>query len=243
MSKRVLGILLLCLCSISMTGCGKVMDLTEEESALIAEYAADLLLKYDMNYEDRMEDGDREAAKLAEKEASEKSDLVQPVTEKTTTRTKKKKGNKDEQTEKVTDREAAGDGDLAGVLGLSGVSITVKDYLVADRYPEQSMAVVEADPGRKLLVLRFALKNTGKDAVSVSLMNQDVRYTLSYADGAASAMLTILPEDLGTLDTTVETGASEEVVLVFQVSEDADVSGDMALRVKYNNESNTINIK
>lgn len=241
MSKRVLVILLLCLCSISMTGCGKVMDLTEEESALIAEYAADLLLKYDMNFVDRMEDGDREAAKLAEKEASEESDLVQPVTEKTTTRVKKKE-NKENQTEKVTNHEAAGDGDLAGLLGLSGVSITVKDYLVADRYPEQSMAVVEAAAGRKLLVLRFLIKNTGKDTVSVSLMNQDVRYSLSFADGAASAMFTILPEDLGTLDTTLESGASEEAVLVFQVSEDADVSGNLSLRVKYNNESNTINI-
>ncbi len=239
MSKRFLTIALLCLCAAGVTGCGEVMDLTEEESALIAEYAADLLLKYDQNYTDRIIDGDKQAAEQAEKEASEKEDSPQPATEKLTTEAKKK-GGKEDRAEKVTDHEAAGDGDLAGALGLDGVSITVKDYLLADRYPEQSMAVVEADEGRKLLVLRFRIKNTGKDTVSVSLMNQDVRYSLSYDGGMASSMLTILPDDLGTLDTTLEGGASEEAVLVFQVGEEA--SGNMALRVQYNDESYLINI-
>ena len=35
---------------LGLSGCGQVIDLTDEENHLIAEYAAELLLKYDRNY-------------------------------------------------------------------------------------------------------------------------------------------------------------------------------------------------
>ena len=51
-----------------LTGCVDAMpDLTEEQSALIAEYAADMLLKYSPNYNYRIEDEEA----LAEEETTE----------------------------------------------------------------------------------------------------------------------------------------------------------------------------
>ena len=49
--KKAKTFLCMCLCSVLVfvSGCGKTIDLTEEENYLIAEYAAELLIKYDRN--------------------------------------------------------------------------------------------------------------------------------------------------------------------------------------------------
>ena len=50
--RRLLAALIACGVFVT-TGCGQVIDLTDEENHLIAEYAAELLLKYDRNYDMR----------------------------------------------------------------------------------------------------------------------------------------------------------------------------------------------
>ena len=50
--RRLLAGLIACGIFVT-TGCGQVIDLTDEENHLIAEYAAELLLKYDRNYDTR----------------------------------------------------------------------------------------------------------------------------------------------------------------------------------------------
>ena len=50
--RRLLAGLIACGIFVT-TGCGQVIDLTDEENHLIAEYAAELLLKYDWNYDTR----------------------------------------------------------------------------------------------------------------------------------------------------------------------------------------------
>ena len=52
---RKLGLTLAVAASLCMTACGaSIPELTEEQNALVVEYAAGLLLKYDANYENRL---------------------------------------------------------------------------------------------------------------------------------------------------------------------------------------------
>ena len=56
-------------------------------------------------------------------------------------------------------------------------------------------------------------------------------------------MLTILMNDLGTLDTSVNPGESQEAVLVFQISEDMkEQLQSVRLYVNYNDVDNAIDI-
>ncbi|MBQ9610329.1 MAG: hypothetical protein IJV15_12920 [Lachnospiraceae bacterium] len=47
--KKISAICCICLLLSLLSGCGKVIELTDEENYMVAEYAAELLLKYDRN--------------------------------------------------------------------------------------------------------------------------------------------------------------------------------------------------
>ena len=60
MFKKVLWLGMLAVFCIGSCGCTQVIDLTDDETKLIAEYAADLLLSHDRGYEDRLQQGETE---------------------------------------------------------------------------------------------------------------------------------------------------------------------------------------
>ena len=52
MKKRMMSLLLLGMVGSMLTGCGKAIpEMTEEQHKLVVQYAADVLLKYDKNYQ------------------------------------------------------------------------------------------------------------------------------------------------------------------------------------------------
>ena len=54
MKRNSIFILLTILSILSLTGCADVSDLTEEQSNLIAQYSAGVLLRYSDSYERRL---------------------------------------------------------------------------------------------------------------------------------------------------------------------------------------------
>ena len=87
--------------------------------------------------------------------------------------------------------------------------------------------------------------NTTEDMIDVSLLNDDIDYRIvCNGSKAANPMLTILMNDLGTLETTVKPDEVQEAVLVFQISEDIkDALDTIELKVNYNDTDNVIKIK
>lgn len=60
---------------------------------------------------------------------------------------------------------------------------------------------------------------------------------------SAKSMLTILLNDLGTLETTVSPDKEQEAVLVFEISDNIKNNMDsMQLRITYNNTENVMDI-
>lgn len=253
MSKKIKGFVICALCCFVLTGCNDVIDLTDEQSTLIAEYAAQLLLKYDLNYEDRIEEGKREAEKL-EEEASEmmltSEEGEQPVITETLTSQENTEAVSDATDEGMTEEHAVGtEEDIAKILGLSNVSITYKDYIMTEQYPVTDdggdFMHLEASDGYQLLVVRFNVVNTTEDMAEVSLMDSSIDYRLvCNGSKAANPMLTILMNDLGTLETSVKPGENQDAVLVFQISDDMkDMLDTIELKIKYNDTDNVINVK
>ena len=212
---------LLCAMMLSMTACGnEIPDLTEEESQRIGEYAAVTLLKYDANNRSRLVDPEVVIAKL-EKEAEKEAT----------------KASQEEITASMED-----------FFGLpEGVSITYEDYMVADSYPEDGGAdeyfALDASMGKKLLVLRFHLTNGTEQEESIDLLNTNSRYIITVNDSIrANALTTMLPNDMSTYVDTLESGQTQELVLLLEVNEDvAGAIQTIALRLK--NASNEYTIQ
>lgn len=245
-----------------MTGCGKVQDLTDDETRLIAEYAADLLLKYDISYEDRISEGDdkirrkEEASSEIDISTEQISDEVENTTEEITTEEAKteEKGkdvsskiDEDSFDEPVSDVKR--EGDIAKLVGIDGASITYKDFIITDQYPatdeDGKFIYLEASEGYQLLVVRFRVINNTDDSVDVSMMDKDVSYKIvCNGSKAANPMLTILMDDLGTLETSLDASDEQEAVLVFQISNSLkDDLSSVDLYVNYNNIDNVITLQ
>ncbi len=242
MFKKVLLISILTVFCISLGGCTQVTDLSEDETRLIAEYAADLLLSHDRGYDDRLQEGETESGESAD--TRETSDMM------ATTETTENEST-DVSTQTGTDQpvvtESAMD-DIAQIAGISGASVRYRDYEVVKQYPDagegENAVQIDAPDGYELLVLHFVINATQDQPVEVSLIDDNIEYELvCNGSMAANPMLTILTNDLTTLEATTSPGQETEAVLVFQISDTAAQQLDtMELRVTYNNIRNIITI-
>lgn len=216
-------------------------DLTDEETKLIAEYAADLLLKYDLNYVDRIDEGDKAVQTMTTDETTtEQKDSPEATTE--------EPEDKNVNDSTIAKEQPVGsESDIAKIAGVKDVSIKLKDYQIVEQYPatdEEEFIHIEASAGYQLLVIRFKVQNTAEDVVNISLMDKQLDYHIvCNGANAAKPMLTILMNDLGTLETAVQPGEEQEAVLIFQISDDMkEQLESVELYIHYNDMDNVIEI-
>ena len=104
--KRIIVLAIVCSLCLCMCGCDKVKDLSEEENYLIAEYAAELLLKYNKKYHmkyDPEATAEEEFTTAFIETTTEESTTEEPTTEETTTESTTEKTTEEKSTdEKVT---------------------------------------------------------------------------------------------------------------------------------------------
>lgn len=241
MMKKLLSLLILSTCVFFLAGCNNVKDLTDEETKLIAEYAADLLLKYDLNYVDRIDEGDKAVQTMATDETTtEQKDSPEATTE--------EPEDKNVNDSTIAKEQPVGsESDIAKIAGVKDVSIKLKDYQIVEQYPatdEEEFIHIEASAGYQLLVIRFKVQNTAEDVVNISLMDKQLDYHIvCNGANAAKPMLTILMNDLGTLETVVQPGEEQEAVLIFQISDDMkEQLESVELYIHYNDMDNVIEI-
>lgn len=252
------------------SGCSKVIDLTDEENYLIAEYAAELLLKYDRNYdmkytgdiEDPTEETTEEltteeiTTELTTEEATTEQQPVETTTEadsQVTTETPNSGdatggnlGTTDVSGVKA-DVEAA-DFDLAQFVDAENVSIRYAYYMTTDSYPSHDkdgmFIEIEAPSGYKLLVVKFDIENLTNEDQFLDMYSKDISYNIILNDSKSTKnMLTILIDDLYTYEYKIEGSSREEVVLLFQVADTiVPRIQDVKLRVTYDGKSTVVQL-
>ena len=257
--RRLLAGLIACGIFVT-TGCGQVIDLTDEENHLIAEYAAELLLKYDRNYDTRYNPDELEdtTETMTETDATtEATTEVVTTTEAATTKQDAPADGQTTQAQPVTDeavKEDIGatvdsDFDIAAFGGESRISVRYAYYMVVDSYPsydQDGMYIeVQAPEGYKLLVLKFEVENKTNEDQAVDLYNKDVNYNIVVDNSRTTKqMLTILADDLYTYDKTIQASSREEAVLLYTVSDSvANKWTDLKLQVKYGGTSAVLQLE
>ena len=257
--RRLLAGLIACGIFVT-TGCGQVIDLTDEENHLIAEYAAELLLKYDRNYDTRYNPDELEdtTETMTETDATtEATTEVVSTTEAATTEQDAPADGQTTQAQPVTDeavKEDIGatvdsDFDIAAFVGESRISVRYAYYMVVDSYPsydQDGMYIeVQAPEGYKLLVLKFEVENKTNEEQAVDLYNKDVNYNIVVDNSRTTKQrLTILADDLYTYDKTIQASSREETVLLYTVSDSvANKWTDLKLQIKYGGTSAVLQLE
>ena len=221
--KRIVCGALLCVMALGMTACGnEIPDLTEAESQRVGEYAAVTLLKYDANHRSRLVDPEIVIAKLEKDAAKETGRQENAQTE-----------------EKPAESTASEATSLEDFFGLAeGVTLTYRDYQIADSYPEDGSAddyfALDASTGKKLLILNFELTNGTDQEENVDFLSTASRYIITVNDGTrGNALTTMLPNDMSTYVETMAPGETQGLVLLLEVNEDmANGIQNISLRLK-----------
>ncbi len=218
---KIIGVLAISACM--LTGCIDSMpDMTEEQSELVAEYAADMLLKYSPNYHYRIADEEEVASAEAEMETSQEEETTQEESQPSQDLSQTGMG----ETVSVDAEASVEDGaeyDLAAFFGMDQFSIMYASCEVTDAYPNAESGVgfsVTAPQGYNLLVLHFDVENLGEEAAQCDLFDQISKVSVNVNDaGYVQALSTLLTNDLTTYMEDIPAGEVADAVVVVPVEQ------------------------
>ncbi len=219
--KRIGALLCGAAVMLTITGCGvTVPDLTEEETAIISQYAADVLLKYDKNHGSRLvelpEEEVEEVAETEETPVGEEAQAEEPADVEIIDKT--------EETE-----EAVAATTIEGYYGISDFTFQYTGYEVVNSYPDMEEGgdvffSMDATEGTQLLVLKFQATNQSSTEQMLSMLSHGARFRISVnGESSKGALATMLLNDMQTCEQTVEPGGSVELVSIIEIPVDTGI--------------------
>lgn len=247
--KSVVTVSALCLAGMSVSGCGLVTmpELTEEQTELVTEYAAGLILKYDpLRPESELLD-DEELKAQSEEEALKRQ--KERETKAAAEDYLKKKANAGKQNEEETNKDSEGRddsnksepeeaavGDLAQFYGMNDFSISYTGYELTDSYPTSGsdlLMAMDATEGKTLCVLKFAVTNNSASDTVFDMFYRNPNFYLSIDGGEKiHQQYTLLLDDMAASNDTIGAGDTVERVLIFEVPGDTSNIGSMSMQAK-----------
>jgi len=206
----ILGMTLLLCC---MGGCLQEVPLTDAEMDAVAEYAAGLLLKHDLNYNSPL---------LPEKIMEE---LLNPSPTPVPTEIPDdiSNGNSDGKVTptpvpEVTEETNA---QLTEIIGLDGFEVKYVGYVDnGSAIENNSYYSLEAKKGYKYITLNFTIRNLTQEEKVFDASGQKLTYMLDVdVKNRYRAVLSMLKNDMQYMDITIPAEGTETAVLVFEIKD------------------------
>ena len=217
------GCLMLCLClsAALLNGCSSA-KLSEENQDKVAEYAAEVVLKHDANYDNKLIDS--EAAATSTPEASRQPEGTQePAAD--------------------TDPAVSVDGQqpvetpipevsMDELYRLKDVSISYQSYDICSQYPKKSDFPMIAQKGETFVVVTFVAENKRSAKTKVDLIKRRISYEM-LANGG-----------LNNFKTTLKAKEKQKVVLMYNIPKAAAKAENLTLTIKEGDKkAHTITLK
>lgn len=225
---------------VSLSGCGNTIPaLSEEQEALVVEYASTAVLKHDANYQGKLVD----LSTLSnEEETPEEETTQEPVEEADIPKEPEQMQEPQQDVLSAEQAEAEIQADAEQILGLQDVSLTYSGYEVDEFYPKNGNEiyfVMNATPGNNLLVVKFTLRNLLNEEQNIQIQPGTVRVKIIMNGEEKNALTTMLLNDLATYQGTLGPNEETELVVVGEYPAENLQTID-SLRVKLKNESGEV---
>ena len=210
--------------AILMTGCGSVMpDLTEEETEIISEYAAGVLLKYDRVHGGRLmseAEYEMEENKKAEREAAASAAEQQNEEENAA---EESVASDTEVVDVSQDAEVVVPSTIEEYYDIQDITFQYTGYELTDSYPSDSeednvFFAMDATEGMQLLVLKFTATNVSSADQTLDMIGYGVRFKVSVNGGSGENVLsTMLLNDMQNYKGVISAGTGTELVSIVEV--------------------------
>ena len=195
------------LAALLLGGCGEQpIELTEQEEQTIVDYAAHVVSKYNIKQQDGI-------VRLSKSEETTETVEQPDSTEQMPSEGGDATGTPENE---ASDNSVS----LNDAVAIPGIDAQYTGAEFATVYQQNSSYMVEPDAGNKYLVLHFHLENAGTEAVACDMLSRKVSFRVTLNDSVeAVAQVTILLNDFGTYQGTIEAGSGTDTVLLFEVPE------------------------
>ena len=210
--RKILILSVLTVFTVVLAGCSeKLTELTPGERDAIVSYSAHLVTKYNSNQKKGFVYLDEET--IQKLKTNQQSNTPVTPTMPSGLDDNNQNGNQTGAAEKtVTAKEA---------LGLSGINAIVTGMDLADSFTGENGAFnITPSEGNKLLWLKVQLTNETNEPVMVDVLSSAMRFFIRVNGKVeSSSMVSILDNDLSTLQKNLAAGEKLDTLLFFQVSE------------------------
>lgn len=230
------GCLMLCFClsAALLNGCSSA-DLSEENQDKVAEYAAEVVLKHDANYDNKLID--TEAAATPTPEAGRQPEGTQePAAEADSA-----VSEDGQQPEETPVPEVSMD----ELYQLKDVSISYQSYDICSQYPKKSDFPMIAKKGETFVVVTFVAENKSSAKTKVDLIKRRISYELQLDDVQYDPTIAMLANGgLNNFKTTLKAKEKQKVVLMYNIPKDAAKAENLTLTIKEGDKkAHTITLK
>lgn len=233
------------LCGLSiaciLTGCGRTVELTEDENEMITEYAVGLLLKYDKYYNNHL-------VELADYEEEADSSETEPEEEEMLPEENSDMEEPDIADTPVIDvtEEQQQASTIEEFYNIEGIAFQYAGYELRDEYPEvaedgaELAFAMDATDGMKLLVLKFQAISLNGVETELNMMNYGTKIRVSVnGESPKSALSTMLLNDLQTYRGIVGPEGPVELVAVIEVPDGTNVE-NLSITLRSDSDSATL---
>lgn len=236
---------------IVMTACGnQIPDMTEEQNAMVVEYAANVLLQNSGNYQSKLVDTSvPQEETQKEEDAAITDEVIEPTEEEPTegagmdseTQTPGEPGELPAETDGIADSEQEAPAmTIAQVLGLSGFEANYTGYRLCDSYPdgeidqENMFFAMNASNGMKLLIVGIDVTNMMAETATLDTLSIDAKYRIVLnGEHKQNVLVTMLDDDFSALKKEIGAGETISTVVVTEITEEsADSLQSVGLEVK-----------
>ncbi|WP_167954685.1 DUF4352 domain-containing protein [Anaerosporobacter faecicola] len=226
MKKKFILLTLVSVSMLLLSACASTKTLKEDNNAIIAQYIAGSVLKFDTNYEDGLL---YEYQRPVASTDSKKEDTT-TVSEENKEEPKKEDSKQEETKEPVkettpspeasTAEEAVTYCSLSDVYQKKDLKVTYKNYSTEASYTgnySEAAFSVEPQAGNQLLILNMSLKNMSSKKMKISFIRSGISYELNIGEETYYPILTVISNDIQYLSTTIKEGKTKQAVLIFEI--------------------------
>lgn len=227
--------------ALGLTACGenRIPEMSDTDFEAVGEYAAITLMKYDAGHRSRLVDlslikDDTEDIEEIKDNTEQEPSGMEPVDD-----------------APVINKETESSGNIVAapeeVLDLpETISLVYEGQEVCEKYPdtdEKEYFIITPDAGKKLLVLKFSLKNTSDEDVTADILGEECKYKITVNGSGYQTLITMLDNDLSTFSEQIPAGESREVVLLAQIEESIEEPVASELTLKSESKTYTISLQ
>lgn len=241
MKKKICLLAIMSVSIMCLSACASTKTLEGDNNAIIAQYIAGSVLKFDKHYQDGLvyeyqRTPEDEDTAIEAKQTINVSDKVEETKSDTKVEDTKNETQVGDTTEDVKETYC----ELSDIYKYKNITVDYQKFMTTSSYTgsysDQAFGI-EAKSGNQLVVLEFKIKNNGKKKQNVKLIRSGISYNLQIGEEVHYPILSIVSNDIQYFNSTIAAGKSKKAVLIFEVPKNTKVKNSTLIVTNVDNVS------